>query len=257
MRLNPWKRGKVDARSQDIDLEWLPRHIAIIMDGNGRWANRRGLPRAMGHRAGVEALRSIVKECSHLGVKVLTVYAFSTENWRRPKEEVGVLMTLLSEYCRKELDELHKNNVVIHALGGIQELPKEAQGDLHRAVEKTKANKGLIFNLALNYGGRLEIVEAVRKLSTDVLNKKITPQDINEELVSEALYTAGLPDPDLLIRTSGEMRLSNFLLWQLAYTEIVVIEDLWPDFDQASLRRVIQIYQKRDRRFGGLPKSKE
>lgn len=252
MRLNPWKRGKVDAQSQDIDLEHLPRHIAIIMDGNGRWAKRRGLPRAMGHRAGVEAIRSIVKECSKLGIKVLTVYAFSTENWRRPKEEVGVLMTLLSEYCRKELDELHKNNVVIHAIGGIQELPKEAQEDLHRAVNKTKANKGLIFNLALNYGGRLEIVEAVRKLSTDVLNKKIAPQDINEELVSGALYTAGLPDPDLLIRTSGEMRLSNFLLWQLAYTEIVVIDDLWPDFDQASLRRVIQIYQKRDRRYGGL-----
>ncbi len=254
MRLNPWRRGKVDARSHELDLEQLPHHIAIIMDGNGRWAKRRGLPRAMGHRAGVETLRAIVKECSLLGVKVLTVYAFSTENWRRPKEEVGVLMTLLTEYLRKELDELHENDVVIRALGGIRELPAEAQQELQRAFERTKANKGLILNLALNYGGRLEIVEAVRKLSQDVLNKRITPQDINEELVSEALYTAGLPDPDLLIRTSGEMRLSNFLLWQLAYTEIVVIEDLWPDFNQSTLRQVIKIYQERDRRYGGLTK---
>ncbi|MFZ3102839.1 MAG: isoprenyl transferase [Desulfitobacteriaceae bacterium] len=254
MRLNPWKRGKVDVRAHDINLECLPRHIAIIMDGNGRWAKRRGLPRAMGHRAGVETLRTIVKECSLLGVEVLTVYAFSTENWRRPKEEVGVLMSLLTEYLRKELEELHENKVVIRALGGIQELPSEAQQELQRAFERTKTNKGLILNLALNYGGRLEIVEAVRKLSTEVLNRKITPQDINEGLVSEALYTAGLPDPDLLIRTSGEMRLSNFLLWQLAYTEIVVVEDLWPDFNQSTLHRVIKIYQERDRRYGGLTK---
>ena len=187
-------------------------------------------------------------------VEVLTVYAFSTENWRRPKEEVGVLMSLLTEYLRKELEELHENDVVIRALGGIQELPSEAQQELQRAFERTKTNKGLILNLALNYGGRLEIVEAVRKLSTEVLNRKITPQDINEGLVSEALYTAGLPDPDLLIRTSGEMRLSNFLLWQLAYTEIVVIEDLWPDFNQSTLHKVIKIYQERDRRYGGLTK---
>lgn len=254
MRLNPWKRGKVDVPSHDINLESLPRHIAIIMDGNGRWAKRRGLPRAMGHRAGVETLRTVVKECSLLGVEILTVYAFSTENWRRPKEEVGVLMSLLTEYLRKELEELHENDVVIRALGGIQELPSEAQQELQRAFERTKTNKGLILNLALNYGGRLEIVEAVRKLSTEVLNRKITPEDINEGLVSEALYTAGLPDPDLLIRTSGEMRLSNFLLWQLAYTEIVVIEDLWPDFNQSNLHKVIKIYQERDRRYGGLTK---
>ncbi|MHB8126483.1 MAG: isoprenyl transferase [Desulfitobacteriaceae bacterium] len=254
MILNLWKRGKVDVQSHGINPEQLPRHIAIIMDGNGRWANRRGLPRAMGHRAGVESLRSVVKECSLLGIEVLTVYAFSTENWRRPKEEIGVLMSLLIEYLRKELNELHENDVVIRALGGIQKLPLEAQQELQRAFERTKSNKGLILNIALNYGGRLDIVEAVRKLCTEVQNKKITPQDINEELVSETLYTAGLPDPDLLIRTSGEMRLSNFLLWQLAYTEIVVIEDLWPDFDQSTLRRVIKIYQERDRRYGGLTK---
>jgi Undecaprenyl pyrophosphate synthetase (EC 2.5.1.31) len=257
MQLNSWKQNKTDVRSYGIDPGKLPRHIAIIMDGNGRWARKRGLPRSMGHRAGVEALRAVVKECSLLGVEVLTVYAFSTENWRRPKEEVGLLMVLLIEYLRKELDELHRNNIVIRTIGGIQRLPLEVQKELRNAIERTKSNKGLILNVALNYGGRADIVEAVRKLGTAVFNNNITPEEINEEIVSNALYTAGLPDPDLLIRTSGEMRLSNFLLWQIAYTEIVVVEDFWPDFDQSCLREAIRIFQKRDRRYGGLTKSKE
>jgi undecaprenyl diphosphate synthase len=257
MQLSSWKQKKTDVRSYGIDPERLPRHIAIIMDGNGRWANKRGLPRSLGHRAGVEALRAVVKECSLLGVEVLTVYAFSTENWRRPKDEVGLLMALMIEYLRKELDELHRNNVVIRTIGGIQKLPLEVQKELNKALERTKSNKGLILNVALNYGGRADIIEAVRKISTEVLNKKITPEAINEEIVSNALYTAGLPDPDLVIRTSGEMRLSNFLLWQIAYSEIVVVEDFWPDFAQSGLREAIKIFQKRDRRYGGLTKSKE
>ncbi|MDD2234044.1 MAG: isoprenyl transferase [Desulfitobacteriaceae bacterium] len=257
MQLNSRKQDNVDMQSYGIDPEKLPRHIAIIMDGNGRWAKRRGLSRSMGHRAGVEALRAVVKECSLLGVAVLTVYAFSTENWRRPKEEVGLLMALLIEYLKKEIDELHRNDIMIRTIGRTQRLPLEVQKELEKAIECTKSNKGLILNVALNYGGRADIVEAVRKLSTEVLNKNIAPEDINEVIVDNALYTAGLPDPDLLIRTSGEMRLSNFLLWQIAYTEIVVVEDFWPDFNQSRLHEAIRNFQKRDRRYGGLTKSKE
>ncbi|HWQ89388.1 MAG TPA: isoprenyl transferase [Desulfitobacteriaceae bacterium] len=257
MRHNSGKQDKIDFGSLGLQQELIPRHIAIIMDGNGRWAKKRGLPRTMGHRAGVETLRTTIKECSSLGVEVLTVYAFSTENWRRPQEEVGLLMNLLVEYLRKEMNELHKNNIVIRTIGGIQKLPLVAQQELLKAFELTKTNKGLILNIALNYGGRSDIVEAVRKICFEVLNKNITPQDINEELVSKALYTADLPDPDLLIRTSGEMRLSNFLLWQIAYTEIVVVEDYWPDFDRKILHQAIRTYQQRDRRYGGLTKIKE
>jgi len=255
MWLRPWKRDKVNP-VEELDLERLPRHIAIIMDGNGRWAQKRGLPRAMGHRAGVEALRTIVRTCSELGIGVLTVYAFSTENWRRPKEEVGVLMNLLTEYLRKEINELHANQVAIHSLGYINELPVEAQKELARAVDRTKENKGLVFNLALNYGGRAELVAAVRGLAGEVQTGKIQVADIDEALIDKFLFTSGLPDPDLLIRTSGEMRLSNFLLWQLAYTEIVVVDDLWPDFDKKALIQAIQTYQRRDRRFGGLKNDK-
>lgn len=246
-----WKLNKVDSKDQ-IALERLPRHIAIIMDGNGRWAKKRALPRSMGHRAGVEALRKVVKTCSNLGIEVLTVYAFSTENWSRPKDEVGVLMTLLTEYLRKELQELHENNVVIRAIGGINDLPQEAQRELDNSIKRTRNNTGLILNLALNYGGRSEIIDAVKKISKDVLNGKQQIEDIDEGRFSNALFTRGLPDPDLMIRTSGEMRLSNFLLWQLAYTEIVVIEELWPDFGEKALLAAIITYQKRDRRFGGI-----
>ncbi len=251
MWFKPWKKDKLDSYDQ-VAMDRLPRHIAIIMDGNGRWALKRALPRSMGHRAGVEALRKIVKACSKLEIQVLTVYAFSTENWKRPKDEVGVLMKLLTEYLRKELLELHQNNVAIRTMGKINDLPLEAQHELLHAMESTRDNTGLILNLALNYGGRSEIIDAVKSLSKEVLSGKQRIEEINEQRFSEKLYTQGLPDPDLLIRTSGEMRLSNFLLWQLAYTEIVVVEELWPDFGQKSLVEAIKAYQKRDRRFGGI-----
>jgi len=251
MWFKPWKRNKVDLKNQVV-LERLPRHIAIIMDGNGRWAQKRALPRSMGHRAGVEALRKVVKTCSGLEIEVLTVYAFSTENWRRPKDEVGVLMTLLTEYLRKELKELHQKNVVIRTMGRITDLPQEAQHELEHAKKSTRNNTGLILNLALNYGGRSEIIEAVQKISKNVLSGKQKIEEIDENCLNQVLYTSGLPDPDLLIRTSGEMRLSNFLLWQLAYTEIVVVKELWPDFGKEALLEAIIAYQKRDRRFGGI-----
>ena len=253
MWLKAWRQNKVDSKDK-IALERLPRHIAVIMDGNGRWAQKRALPRSMGHRAGVEALRKVVKTCSELGIEVLTVYAFSTENWSRPKAEVGVLMTLLTEYLRKELQELHQNNVVIRAIGGIAALPREAQHELDHSIKRTRNNTGLILNLALNYGGRSEIIDAVKQLSKNVLSGKQQIEEIDEKCFSDQLFTRGLPDPDLMIRTSGEMRLSNFLLWQLAYTEIVIIEELWPDFGEKTLLDAINVYQKRDRRFGGIHK---
>lgn len=246
-----WKRNKSEGFA-DIDPERVPRHVAIIMDGNGRWAHRRGLPRSLGHKAGVEALRAIVRVCSQLGVKYLTVYAFSTENWRRPKEEVGVLMSLLTEYLRRELEELHGNEVVIKSLGRIQDLPREAQAELQKAFERTKGNSGLVLNLALNYGGRAELVEVVRRASRDIVEGLLDPEQLDEQVLAQYLYTAGIPDPDLIIRTSGEMRLSNFLLWQSAYAEIVVVPEYWPDFDEKALFRAIQTYQQRERRFGGL-----
>jgi len=251
MRVKPWKRDIVESEDW-VAMDRLPRHIAIIMDGNGRWAQKRALPRSMGHRAGVEALRQIVKTCSKLKIQVLTVYAFSTENWRRPKDEVGVLMTLLTEYLRKELLELQQNNVIIRTMGKINDLPLEAQHELAHAMESTRENTGLILNLALNYGGRAEIIDTVKSLSKEVLSGKLRIEEIDEQRFGESLYTRGLPDPDMLIRTSGEIRLSNFLLWQLAYTEIVVVEELWPDFGQKALIEAIKAYQKRDRRFGGI-----
>jgi undecaprenyl diphosphate synthase len=251
MRFKPWKQNVVESEDS-VAMDRLPNHIAIIMDGNGRWAQKRALPRSMGHRAGVEALRQIVKTCSKLKIQVLTVYAFSTENWRRPKDEVGVLMTLLTEYLRKELLELQQNNVIIRTMGKINDLPLEAQHELAHAIESTRENTGLILNLALNYGGRAEIIDTVKSMSKEVLSGKIRIEEIDEQHFGESLYTRGLPDPDMLIRTSGEIRLSNFLLWQLAYTEIVVVEELWPDFGQKALIEAIKAYQKRDRRFGGI-----
>lgn len=252
MWFKPGKQNNKITSDNQVALDRLPRHIAIIMDGNGRWAQKRALPRSMGHRAGVEALRKVVRTCSKLGIEVLTVYAFSTENWRRPKDEVGVLMSLLTEYLRKELDELHRNKVVVRAIGGLKDLPQEAQRELEKSMERTRDNSGLILNLALNYGGRYEIINAVKKLSTEVLNGRQRVEDIDEAKFSKVLFTGGLPDPDLLIRTSGEMRLSNFLLWQLAYTEIVVVDEFWPDFGEKALLEVIKSFQKRDRRFGGI-----
>lgn len=249
----PGKTVGSDARlMQELDRKRLPKHIAIIMDGNGRWARTRGLPRAMGHRAGVESLREIVRTCTELEISVLTVYAFSTENWRRPQEEVDVLMDLLSEYLRKELDELHRHGIQIRPIGRIQELPPGARDELERAVRVTGKNNRLILNIALNYGGRAEILDATRELIKEATEGKLHPDAIDEERFSGALYTRGLPDPDLLIRPSGEMRLSNFLLWQLAYTEFWVTDVYWPDFRRGHFLQALVDYQSRDRRFGGL-----
>ncbi len=230
----------------------MPVHIAIIMDGNGRWATRRGLPRAIGHKAGVESLREIVKTCSSLRVRFLTVYAFSTENWKRPAEEINILMDLLVEYLQKEIQDLHANNVRVNAIGRIEELPEKAIEALEEAEERTKDNSGLTLNLALNYGGRNEIAEAVKQIGRDVAAKKLSPDDINENLISRYLFTSGIPDPDLLIRPSGEFRISNFLLWQAAYSEFWYSPVLWPDFRKIHLLEAIADYQSRQRRFGGL-----
>lgn len=235
-----------------IDTHSLPEHIAIIMDGNGRWAKEKGLPRVAGHRAGMKSVKKTVRSCNDLGIKVLTLYAFSTENWTRPKKEISTLMRILREYLRKEIDELHQKNVKIDFMGRIYELPKLVQQDLKWAKEKTANNTGLLLNVALNYSGRADIIDAVKKLIIDIENKKCRKEEVNEELFEKYLYTANLPEPDLLIRTSGEMRISNFLLWQMAYTEIYITPIYWPDFSRKHLLSAIVDYQKRERRFGGI-----
>jgi len=246
--------GEVEKLKQILDLKRVPGHIAIIMDGNGRWATRRGLPRSAGHRAGVESLRDIVEICTELGVQVLTVYAFSTENWKRPQEEINVLMDLLVEYMNKEIDELCRNGVRINPIGRLEELPSSALEALSMARERSRQNKGLILNLALNYGGRMEITEAVRSIARDVEKGLVKAAEINEQTLSARLYTAGQPDPDLLIRPSGDFRVSNFLLWQLAYTEFWHTPVMWPDFRRVHLLRALVDFQRRERRFGGLKK---
>lgn len=235
-----------------IDMTKIPKHIAIIMDGNGRWAKQRNLPRSMGHKAGVETIREIVKECSSIGVKYLTLYAFSTENWKRPEEEVNSLMNLLVLYLKNEFAELNKNNVVINSIGNISKLPDVCRNELNNAYEKTKKNTGLILNLALNYGGRDEIVNAFRKINAEIIRGSLSVDDINEELLSRYMYTSGMPDPDLIIRPSGEQRLSNFLLWQCAYSEFWYSNINWPDFRKKDLHMAIYDYQNRDRRFGSV-----
>ncbi len=235
-----------------LSKEVLPKHIAIIMDGNGRWAQKRHLPRAMGHRAGIAALKEIVRTCSEQEIKVLTLYAFSTENWKRPADEVNYLMNLLVEYVEKEIDELHRNQVQIRLAGELKGLPEKCQRAIQGALDKTGNNTGLILNLAMNYGGRAEIVSAVKRIAQKVQQKEISVQHINEDLISENLYTAGLPDPDLLIRTAGDIRISNFLLWQLAYTEMAFVDVFWPEFTPKHLEKIVQAYAQRDRRYGGL-----
>lgn len=230
----------------------IPVHIGIIMDGNGRWANKRGLPRTAGHRAGMESLKSTVKACIQAGVKYLTVYAFSTENWKRPKDEVDALMGLLVEYINKELNELNSNGVRVKAIGDLAKLPESAKRQVAQAEAVTAANSKLNLQIALNYGGRREITEAVREIAAQAAAGRLNPADINEELINNYLYTAGLPDPDLIIRPSGELRISNFLIWQSAYAEFVVTDILWPDFTPAHLYEAIAEYQQRHRRFGGL-----
>ncbi len=237
---------------EKIDKERIPNHVAIIMDGNGRWAKKRGLPRTLGHRAGVETIREIVKASSNIGIKYITLYAFSTENWKRPRDEVNTLMSLLLEFLRKEIQELHKNNVIVKAIGDISQLPGQCIDELSRAYELTKNNKGLCLNLALNYGARDEIKKAVINIASEVKKGNIVLEDINEKLISDNLYTKGIPDPDLLIRPSGEYRLSNYLLWQIAYTEFWFSDVYWPDFKPIHLYKAILDYQNRDRRFGGV-----
>jgi len=237
---------------EGIDKERLPKHIAIIMDGNGRWAKKRGLPRVMGHKAGMDAIKKTVRACSDLGVKILTIYAFSTENWKRPQDEVGYLMNLLVEYMRKEINELNSNNVKVKILGEIDILPEQTKNEIIEAVRLTESNQGLQFNIALNYGGRSEIVNACRKLIEAVSSGKLDESEVDEDLFSSYLYTGSDADPDFIIRTSGEKRLSNFLLWQGAYSEFVFVDKFWPDFDEKVLYGAILEYQSRDRRFGAL-----
>ena len=240
----------------DLDRERLPHHIAVIMDGNGRWAERRHLPRVAGHRAGVTSAREVIESCARLGIRALTLYAFSLENWRRPKAEITFLMRLLREYLRKELPVIHKNNIRLLIIGRPDQLPAGVRTDIADGMRLTAQNSGMKLIVALNYGGRAEIVDAInaileqaRRRST---NGGLERFDADEQMVADHLYTAGLPDPDLLIRTSGEMRVSNFLLWQIAYAEIYVTETLWPDFRTARLLEALIQYQKRERRYGGL-----
>lgn len=232
------------------DATKIPRHVAIIMDGNGRWAKQRSLPRLEGHRAGAESVRAIVRACGELGIGYLTLYAFSSENWRRPKAEVTALMALLEFYLQREVAELDKNNVRLAAIGRIHELPESAQRQLDKSIEALRKNTGLTLVLALSYGGRTEIVDAVRSIARDAKTGALDIADINEELISQRLYTRDIPDPDLLVRTSGELRVSNFLLWQISYAEIHVTDTLWPDFRKPQLLAALDDYSKRQRRFG-------
>ncbi|MBI1356755.1 MAG: isoprenyl transferase [Acidobacteria bacterium] len=239
-----------------VDPNRLPRHIAIIMDGNGRWARRRLLPRVAGHRAGVESVRSVIEASARLGLDALTLYAFSVENWKRPRGEVDTLWNLLLRYLVEELPRLHRYNIRFQAIGRLHELPQAVREGLDHATEKTAGNTGLRLNLALNYGGRTEIVDAVNRLLEQA--RALGPGfQVDEEILSDHLYTSGLPDPDLLIRTSGEVRISNFLLWQIAYTEIWVTPKLWPEFRADDLLEGILDYQGRERRFGGLSPQEE
>ncbi|HUL14386.1 MAG TPA: isoprenyl transferase [Terriglobales bacterium] len=236
---------------EKLDLARLPQHVAVIMDGNGRWAQRRHLPRIAGHRAGTQTARSTIETCARLKIKALTLYAFSVENWRRPKTEIDFLMQLLREYLRREMPLIQRNNIRMRFLGRADDLPPGVQKDTREAMESTANNTGMVLCVALNYGGRAEIVDAVNRVIA-AQRESEKPALVTETDMSERLYTAGLPDPDLLIRTSGEMRVSNFLLWQIAYAEIFVTETLWPDFNRARLLEALVEYQKRDRRYGGI-----
>jgi undecaprenyl diphosphate synthase len=228
----------------------LPRHVAIIMDGNGRWAKARGVPRLMGHRAGRESVREVVRGCAGLGIEVLTLYTFSVENWQRPAREVSALMTILRQTLKAERRELRENNVRLQVVGRAHELPAAVRDEIARTQDYLAKCDGMLLNLALSYSGRAEIVDAVRRLVADARTHRIDPAGVDDELFASYLYTAGLPDPDLLIRTSGEMRISNFLLWQLAYTELWITDTLWPDFRRRHLYEAIAGYQRRERRFG-------
>lgn len=235
---------------KQIDTEKLPRHIAIIMDGNGRWAQQKSLPRVAGHKQGVESVREVVKACRETGIPVLTLYAFSKDNWNRPKWEVKALMQLLSRYLKSEIEELKKNGIALRVIGDLDQLPEKLHSQLLSAIDQTKDNKAMILNVALSYSGRAEIIMAVRNIAESIREKTLSVDDISEKTFESFLYTHDLPDPDLLIRTSGEYRLSDFLIYQTAYTELYVTPTLWPDFRKKHLLTAIQEFNKRERRFG-------
>jgi len=238
--------------NSDIKPEKIPAHVAIIMDGNGRWAQKRLMPRALGHKAGVERVRTVVRMSSDLGISALTLYAFSTENWKRPKDEVSILMSLLIEYLEKEIDELCEKNVQIRTIGDSSRLPESVQTAVNGAIARTKNNTGLKLIMALNYGSRTEIVSAAKKIAEDVASGKIVPDAIDEALFSDYLYMNDIPEPDLMIRTSGEKRISNFLLYQIAYSELYFTDVFWPDFDEMQYMNALREYERRQRRFGAI-----
>lgn len=236
-----------------IDPERLPRHVAVVMDGNGRWARKRGMKRVNGHKKGAEAVRKIVEASREIGIQWLTLYAFSEENWNRPEAEVQALMMLLNRFLKSELKRLQEQGIRLQCIGRINKLPENTRKKLLGVIEKTAANKKMVLTLALSYGGRQEIIDAIKKIALSVERRKITADDISEQLVSHSLYSKEMPDPDLLIRTSGEYRVSNFLLWQIAYTEIYITSTLWPDFGKEEFLEAIGNFQKRERRFGTAP----
>jgi len=241
-----------EALARAVDPRRLPAHIAIIMDGNGRWARRRGQLRVAGHKAGMRPVRTVIETCAQMGIQALTLYAFSIENWKRPRTEIEMLWRLLRTYLRLELPEMMRREIRMNAIGRLDALPPQVHAELLDVLAETAGNRGLEVNLAINYGGRAELVDAVKALVDKARRGVVTAEAIDEAAISAHLYTAGIPDPDLLIRTSGEMRVSNFLLWQIAYAELYVTDTLWPDFTRADLLRALLDYQKRDRRFGGL-----
>ncbi|OZH54189.1 UDP pyrophosphate synthase [Hydrocoleum sp. CS-953] len=236
----------------DLKPERLPNHVAVIMDGNGRWAKDRGLPRIMGHRRGVEALKDLLRCCRDWGIEALTAYAFSSENWGRPLEEVNFLMTLFERVLRQELQEMMAEDVQIRFVGNLSSLPLSLQAEIKNSMETTRQNQGIKFTVATNYGGRQEIIQACQAIAIQVEKGLLKPEEINEEIFEQYLYTTGISHPDLLIRTSGEMRISNFLLWQIAYSEIYVTETFWPDFNRPEFHRALSAYQQRERRFGKI-----
>jgi len=234
-----------------IDPKKVPKHVAIIMDGNGRWAKKRRLNRIRGHQKGTDAVRDVVRTSREIGISWLTLYAFSEENWKRPQAEISALMNLLKQFLKDELAEMQENGIRLQAIGRTQKLPKNVRKALFDTIEKTAGNKDMVLTLALSYGGRQEIMDSVQKIAAGVEKGRITASEITEELITDSLYTAGMPEPDLLIRTSGEYRISNFLLWQIAYTEIYITQSLWPDFGKDEYLAAIEDFQKRERRFGG------
>jgi undecaprenyl diphosphate synthase len=254
--LKPANREEAELLDR-LNLKQMPQHLAVIMDGNGRWAQRRHLPRIAGHRAGVKAAREIIETCARLKLPCLTLYAFSLENWRRPQAEVDFLMRLLREYLKRELPSIHKNNIRLLIIGRSEQLPEAVRKDIEAGMRLTAKNTGMKLVVALNYGGRAELVDAFNSVLDQVRQNGMSAFHADEQTISEHLYTAGLPDPDLLIRTSGEMRVSNFLLWQIAYAEMYVTETLWPDFSRARLLEALTDFQKRERRYGGLGTARE